>query len=164
MSALALLGACAGGDRGSDESAWEFSADTEQSGAGASNTWLRAVGQEGAEGEPRSEAVILSLDCLPEDRTSTIMTKQALRQGTAEVRLTLDAEPPRRIPAFAGTTASGGQVVLTIPQDSVLALLRGHQRATFEYADGAGSSKTTAEFPVAGLERYQERFLAACPG
>jgi hypothetical protein len=164
MSAVTFLGACTGGDRGSGSSAWEFSADAERSGTAASNTWLRAVGQEGAEGEPRTEAVILSLDCLPEDRTSTIMTKQALRQGTAEVRLRVDAEPPQRLPAFAGTTPSGGQVVLTIPQDSVLALLRGHQRATFEYADGAGSSKTTAEFPVAGLEQYQERFLAACAG
>jgi hypothetical protein len=90
------------------------------------------------------------------------MTDQALRQGSVEVQLKLDADPPRRIPGFAGTTPTGGQLVLTIPQDSVLALLSGHQRATVEYADGAGSSRTTAVFPVAGLEKHREPFLAAC--
>ena len=90
------------------------------------------------------------------------MTGQALRQGSVETRLQVDADPPRRIPGFAGTTASGGQVVLTIPQDSVLAILSGRQRAVIEYADGAGSSRTTAEFPIAGLEKYREPFLAAC--
>ncbi|MBA3498449.1 MAG: hypothetical protein H0T86_15215 [Gemmatimonadales bacterium] len=49
-----------------------------------------------------------------------------------------------------------------MPVDSVLDLLSGHRRATVEYADGAGSSRTTAVFPVAGLETYHERFLAAC--
>jgi hypothetical protein len=53
---------------------------------------------------------------------------------------------------------------LTIPQDSLLAALGGHQRAMIEYADGAGSSRTTAEFPLAGLETYRERFLASCAG
>jgi hypothetical protein len=53
-------------------------------------------------------------------------------------------------------------VVLTIPQDSLLAALSGHQRAVIEYADGAGSSRTIAEFPIAGVETYRDRFLAAC--
>jgi hypothetical protein len=53
-------------------------------------------------------------------------------------------------------------VVLTIPQESVLALLDGRQRALIEYADGAGSSRTTAEFPLTGLEKYREPFSAAC--
>jgi hypothetical protein len=53
-------------------------------------------------------------------------------------------------------------VVLTIPQDSLLAVLAGHQRAVIQYADGAGSSRTTAEFPVAGVETYRGRFQAAC--
>ena len=34
--------------------------------------------------------------------------------------------------------------------------------ALIEYADGAGSYKTIAEFPVAGLEKYRGPFLAAC--
>jgi hypothetical protein len=79
-----------------------------------------------------------------------------------ETRLKVDADPPRRIPGFAGTTASGGQVVLTIPQDSMLALLSGHRRVAIEYADGAGSSRTVAVFPVVGLEKYRDPFLAAC--
>jgi hypothetical protein len=93
---------------------------------------------------------------------STIMTDQALRQGSVQVQLRLDADPPRRLPGFAGTTATGGQLVLTVPQDSVLALLSGHRRATIEYADGAGSSKSTAVFSVAGLEKFRAPFLAAC--
>jgi hypothetical protein len=44
----------------------------------------------------------------------------------------------------------------------MLVLLSGHQRALIEYADGAGSSRTIAEFPVAGLEKYRGPFLAAC--
>jgi hypothetical protein len=90
------------------------------------------------------------------------MTDQALRQGSVETRLQVDNDPPRRIPGFAGTTSTGGQVVLTIPQDSVLALLSGHRRALIEYADGAGSSGTMAEFPVSGVEKYRGTFLAAC--
>lgn len=163
LSALALAGACTGGDRGSG--VWEFSADTARSdsdGGNRSATWLRTVGREGPQGVPQSDAVILSFDCLPGHTGSTIMTEQALRQGSVEVQLKLDADPPHRIPGFAGTTPTGGQLVLTIPQDSVLALLSGHQRATIEYVDGAGSSKTTAVFPVAGLEKYREPFLAAC--
>ena len=127
-----------------------------------STTWLRAVGQEGPPGEPQTKAVILSFDCLPGHTSSAIMTDQALRQGTVEVQLTLDGNPPRRLTGFAGTTPSGGQLVLTVPQDSVLALVSGHQRATIEYGDGAGSSKTTAVFSVVGLEKFRAPFLAAC--
>jgi hypothetical protein len=90
------------------------------------------------------------------------MTDQALRQGSTDARLQIDASRPRRIPGFAGTTSSSGQVVLTISQDSILTLLTGHQKATFEYADGAGSSHTIAEFPIAGLEKYRESFLGSC--
>jgi hypothetical protein len=165
LSALALVWACAGRDRGSREGAWEFRVDTVRSdsaGGIRSTTWLRTVGKEGPRGAPQTEAVILSFDCLPGHTSSAIMTNQALRQGSAEVRLKLDAEPPRRLPGFAGTTPTGGQLVLTIPQDSVLALLSGRQRATIEYADGAGSSKSTAVFSLAGLEKYRAPFLAAC--
>ena len=90
------------------------------------------------------------------------MTDQSLRQGTVKLQLTLDADAPRRLPGFAGTTPTGGQLVVTVPQDSVLALLSGHQRATIEYDDGAGSSKSTAVFTVAGLEKFRAQFLAAC--
>ena len=165
LSALALVGACTGGDRGSRESAWEFRVDTVRSdsdGGIRSSTWLRTVGKEGARGAPQTKAVVLSFDCLPGHTSSTIMTDQALRQGSVEVQLKLDADPPRRVPGFAGTTPSGGQLVLTLPQDSVLALLSGHQRATVDYVDGAGSSKSTAVFSVAGLEKYRTSFLAAC--
>jgi hypothetical protein len=122
------------------------------------------VGKEGPEGEPRSRAVILSFDCRQDNAGGRIMTDQALRQGSVETRLMVDRNPPLRLPGFAGTTPTGGQVVLTIPLDSLLALLTGHQRAIIEYADGAGSSRTTAEFPVIGVETYRPRFLAACAG
>ena len=95
----------------------------------------------------RRSPVILSFDCLGDNAISTIMTDQALRQGTAQARLTVDADSPRRIPGFAGTTSSGGQLVLTIPQDSMLVLLSGHQRAVIEYADGADPPRLIAEFP-----------------
>jgi hypothetical protein len=165
LSAIVLLAACGGCDTGSGSDTWEFKVDTIRSDAGSDvgrTSWLRAIGKEGAEGAARTEAVILSFDCFRGNRRSTIMTVQALRQGSVESRLKVDADPPRRIPGFAGTTASGGQVVLTIPQDSMLAILSGHQHATIEYADGAGSSRTIAEFPVAGLEKYRAPFLAAC--
>ena len=48
LSALALVGACSGGDRGSREGAWEFRVDTVRSdsdGGIRSTTWLRAVGK-----------------------------------------------------------------------------------------------------------------------
>jgi hypothetical protein len=165
LSALALLGACTGGERGSHEGAWEFRVDTVRSdsdGGARVTTWLRAVGKEGPRGEAQTKAVILSFDCLPGHTSSTIMTDQALRQGSAEVQLKLDSDPPRRLSGFAGTTSTGGQLVLTVPQDSVLTLLGSHQRATIDYEDGAGSSKSTAVFPLAGLEKYRARFLAAC--
>jgi hypothetical protein len=145
--------------------AWQFNVDTVRVAGGGSvrqTSWLRVVGQEGPEGERRTKPVILSFDCVRDNVSSTIMTDQALRQGSVETRLTVDRNPPLRLPGFAGTTPSGGQVVLTIPQDSMLAILGGHRRAVIEYADGAGSSRTTAEFPVAGLETYRARFLAAC--
>jgi len=154
--AVVLASACRGGDAEPGAGVWEFKADTP--------SWLRVVGQEGPEGEPRKKPVILSFDCLPDNTGSRIMTKQALRQGTVETRLTVDQDPPLRLPGFAGTTPSGGQVVLTIPQESLLTVLGGHQRAIIAYEDGAGSSKTVAEFPTAGVETYRERFLDACAG
>jgi hypothetical protein len=156
LSALVLLAAC-GADAGTGAGHWEFKADTARQ-----TSWLRAVGKEGPKGGARTKEVILSFDCLPGQRSSTIMTEQALRQGSTDARLQVDAGRPRRIPGFAGTTSSSGQVVLTISQDSILTLLTGHQRATFEYADGAGSSRTIAEFSIAGLERYREPFLGSC--
>lgn len=134
-----------------------------QSGGGTHQTaWLRLAGNEGREGEPPRRSVLLSFDCRPDQVTATIMTEQALRQGSTETRLTVDSNPPVKLPAFAGTTTTGGQVVMTIPPDSLLGLLSGRQRAVIDYADGAGSSKTTAEFPLPGLEVYQSRFQAAC--
>jgi len=165
FSAIVLVAACGGRDAGSGTGAWQFNVDTIRSeidGSVRQTSWLRAVGKEGPEDAARADAVILSFDCFRGNTSSTIMTDQALRQGSVETRLKVDADPPRRIPGFAGTTTSAGQVVLTIPQDSMLAILSGHQRAVIEYADGAGSSRTIAEFPVAGLEKYRGPFLAAC--
>lgn len=158
LVALATLAACGGGSRA--EGPWEFKAD---SGPGARPTaWLRTVGKEGPRGEPEKASVVLSLDCRADHTGATIITQQSLRQGSVEIEMTLDAEPPRRISGFAGTTGTGGQVVLTIPLDSVLALLAGHRRATVDYEDGAGSSRTTAVFPIAGLEARRAEFIAAC--
>lgn len=154
-AALLLASAC-GGDAEPGAGEWEFKADTA--------SYLRVVGREGPEGEPRKTPVILSFDCLPDNPGGRIMTDQALRQGTVETRLTVDQGKPLRLPGFAGTTPTGGQVVLTITQDSLLTVLSGHQLAVFEYEDGAGSSRTVAEFPIAGVETYRERFLAACAG
>ena len=164
-SALVLVAACGGRDAGSATGAWQFKVDTtrsEPNGGARETSWLRAMGKEHPEGATGAKAVIFSFDCVGDNAISTIMTDQALRQGSVKVRLTVDAGSPRRIPGFAGTTPSGGQVVLTIPQDSMLGLLSGHQRAVMEYADGAGSSKTIAEFPIAGLEKYRGPFLATC--
>jgi hypothetical protein len=158
LALVTFVGACGGGDGGPGKGSWELKAEA----AGSNAPSLRTVGREGPPGEPPARAVILSFDCLPGHAISTIMTDQQLRQGSVEIRLTLDADSPRRLAGFAGTTPSGGQLVLTSPQDSVLALLSGHQRATIEYEDGAGSSKSTAVFPVAGLDRYRTQFLAAC--
>ena len=164
FAALALAAACAGGDRGSREGAWAFWVDTVGSGDGGSRltTRLRAVGKEGPRDAPQTQPVSLSFDCLPGHAGSAIMTDQALRQGSVEVQLRLDTDPPRRLSGFAGTTPTGGQLVFAVPPDSVLALLGGHQRATIEYEDGAGSSKTTAVFAVAGVEKFRAPFLAAC--
>jgi hypothetical protein len=165
LSAIVLAGACGRADRGSADDPWELRAadgGSSESGKAGSDTWLRTGGKEGPEGEAQTRPAVLSFDCLPGRAISTLMTDQALRQGSAEVQLELDANSPRKLSGFAGTTPTGGQIVLTIPQDSVLALLGGHQRATVKYADGAGSSRTTAVFPIAGLEKHRERFLAAC--
>lgn len=163
LSAIVLVAACGGRDAGSGSGTWQFKVDTTGTDGGVRETsWIRTTGKERPEGAAGTNAVILSFDCIGDKAISTIITDQALRQGTVETRLTVDADSPRRIPGFAGTTSSGGQVVLTIPQDSMLGLLRGHQRAVIEYADGAGSSKTIAEFSVAGLEKYRGPFLAAC--
>jgi hypothetical protein len=157
-----LIG-CGGRDSEPGAGDWEFKVDTVQSAGGAHQTaFLRVVGQEGPRGEARTRSVILSLDCRPENAGSAIMTDQALRQGSTEATVTVDGGAPLTVKGFAGTTQSSGQVVLTISQDSLLAALGGHRRAVIEYADGAGSSRTTAEFPIAGVETYRDRFLAAC--
>jgi hypothetical protein len=165
LSALVFAAACSGRDAGSSAGTWQLKVDTTRSETDSTareTSSLRAIGQERPEGAAETKAVVLSFDCFRDNAISTIMTDQALRQGTAEARLTLDAGKPRHIPGFAGTTPSGGQLVLTIPQDSMLALLSRHQHASIEYVDGAGSSKTVAEFPLAGLEKYRAPFLAAC--
>jgi hypothetical protein len=159
LGGLAAATGCENRDAPLREGAWQLKVDT----VGArQKSFLRVVGQEGPEGETPARPVILSFDCLPEQASSTIMTDQALRQGSVESRLSLDGAAPIRLPGFAGTTPSGGQVVLTVRQDSLLAALEGHQRAVVDYADGAGSSHTTAEFPLAGLEKLRAPFLAAC--
>jgi hypothetical protein len=155
---IAILAAC--GDRGKAEGPWEFKVDSTAGAKPAAS--LRAVGQEGPRGEPQKSPVVLSLDCRADHTGATILTQQSLRQGSVDAELTLDAAKPRKIPGFAGTTGTSGQLVLTISLDSVLALLTGHQRATVDYEDGAGSSKTTAVFPIAGLESHRAAFVAAC--
>jgi hypothetical protein len=157
LAALAILTGC--GDRRRAQGPWEFKVDSSGARPAAS---LRSVGREGPRGEPQKSEAALSLDCRADHTGATILTGQALRQGSVDVELTLDAAPQRKIPGFAGTTESGGQLVLTISLDSVLALLTGHQRATVDYEDGAGSSKTTAIFPIAGLQARRAEFIAAC--
>lgn len=159
-----LLAACGGRDAGGD---WTMRVDTLPAGAepGTRTTVsLRTNGKEGAEGAARTRDVALSFDCFGENATVAIMTNQALRQGSTDVQVSVDSAPPRTIEGFAGTTSTGGKVLLTVGQDSLLAWLSGHRRATVSYADGAGSSKTTAEFPIGGLERHRAAFLAACGG
>jgi hypothetical protein len=158
MMMLVALAAC-GDPRGGAEGPWAFNVDSTGPRPAAS---LRSVGREGPRGEPQKAEAVLSLDCLADHTAATVLTRQALRQGSVEVELTLDAGKPRRIPGFAGTTESGGQLVLTIPLDSVLALLAGHREATLSYEDGAGSSRTTAVFPIAGLDARRAEFVAAC--
>jgi len=161
MAGLAVApAACSGRDEVAREGAWEFKVDS--AAGGGPGAWLRGTGREGPRGKPQTVAAILSFDCRADHSGATIMTTQALRQGTTEAELSLDGGPARRLPGFAGTTQTGGQVVLEAPLDSALDLFRGHDSATVEYADGAGSSKTTAVFPLEGLERFRERFLAAC--
>jgi hypothetical protein len=169
LSAIVLVAACGGRDAGLASGTWQFKVDTTSSatdGSVGGTSSLRVMGKEHPKERPEGttgpKAVILSFDCFRDKAISTIMTDQALRQGSAEARLTADAGAPRRIPGFAGTTPSGGQLVLTIPQDSMLALLSGHQRAVIEYSDGAASSRTIAEFPIAGLEKYRGQFRAVC--
>jgi hypothetical protein len=158
----AILAAGCGGEDGSN-GPWQFNVDTITSDGPARQTsWLRSVGKEGPEGEPRTEAAILSFDCFRGNTSTTIMTDQALRQGSVDVRMTVDSAQPGTVPGFAGTTPTGGMVVLTITQDSMLGILSGRQRVLFEYADGAGSYRTTAEFPVTGVEKHRGPFLAAC--
>jgi hypothetical protein len=169
-SALALAGlllaACGGRDTGGGD--WTMRVDTVPAGGepGTRTTVsLRTDGKERAEGadgaEPTRDAV-LSFDCFGDNATVALMTNQVLRQGSTTVQLSVDSAPPRRIKAFAGTTGTGGKVLLTIGQDSLLAWLKGHRRAVMRYADGAGSSKTTAEFPISGLDQQGGSFLAAC--
>ena len=161
LGALGAMAACGERDATLHSGAWQLKVDTAPGRAGQTS-FLRVVGQEGPRGEPRAKPVILSFDCRPDQATSTIMTDQALRQGSVETKVTVDGGAALRLPGFAGTTPSGGQVVLTARQDSLLAALHGHERAVIEYADGAGSSHTTAEFSLAGLEKLRESFLAAC--
>ena len=161
---LAGLGACSREDGAVREGAWEFKVDTAAGGAAGARpaAWLRGTGTEGPQGKERAVAAILSFDCRADHTGATIMTTQALRQGTTEAELSFGGDKPHTLTGFSGTTQTGGQVVLTAPLDSVLELFRGHDTATVQYADGAGSSKTTAAFPLDGLERLRERFLAAC--
>jgi hypothetical protein len=165
LGGLGVVAGCGERDATLHSGAWQLKVDTipPQGGGGVhQKAFLRVVGQEGPEGEPRTKPVILSFDCLPDQASSTILTDQALRQGSAEARITVDGGTPLELPGFAGTTPSGGQVVLTVRQDSLLVALDGHERAVVDYADGAGSSRSTAEFPLAGLEKFRTMFLAAC--
>lgn len=159
-----LLGACGGRDKGGG-SDWTMRADTVHAGGTAGTrvtAALRTSGKEGPEGEAPTRPVVLSLDCFGGNATVAIMTDQALRQGSTDLRLSVDSAPPLAIKGFAGTTATGGKVLLMISQERALTWFKGHRRATVHYADGAGSYKTTAEFPVAGIEKHRAAFLAAC--
>jgi len=161
VAAGLLLAACGGREAGGD---WTMRVDTARAGAESTQVTasLRTDGKEGPEGQAPTKPVVLSLDCFGDNATVAIMTDQALRQGSTDVRMSLDSARPRTLKGFAGTTSTGGKVLLTIAQDSLLTLLSGHRHATVNYADGAGSYKTTAEFPIGGLERHQVSFLAAC--
>ena len=156
-----LLTACGGRDTDGD---WTLRVDTLPAGAEPgtrSTVSLRTNGKEGSD-SAGARAVVLSFDCFGNNTTVAIMTDQALRQGSTEVRLSVDSAPPRTIKAFAGTTNTGGKVLLTVAQDSLLAWLVGHRRAMVHYSDGAGSYKTTADFPIGGLEQHRASFQAAC--
>jgi hypothetical protein len=160
--AALLLAACGGREAGGD---WTMRVDTVRAGGEPGTRTaisLRTEGKEGPEGAAPTHDAALSLDCFGDNATVAIMTEQALRQGSTDVRMSVDSAPARTIKGFAGTTSTGGKVLLTIAQDSLLAWLTGHRRAIVRYADGAGSYKTTAKFPLAGLERHRAAFLAAC--
>ena len=161
LGGLGAMAGCGERDATVHSGAWQLKIDTAQ-GSARQTSFLRVVGQEGPRGGPPAKSVILSFDCRPDQASSTIMTEQALRQGSVDAKVTVDGGKPLELPGFAGTTPTGGQVALTVRQDSMLAALDGHERAVVEYADGAGSSHTTAEFPLAGLEKVREAFLAAC--
>ncbi len=157
-----LLAACGGREAGGD---WTMRVDTVRAG-GEPGTGtavsLRTEGKVGSEGAAPTHDVVLSLDCFGDNATVAIMTDQALRQGSTDVRVSVDSAPARTVKGFAGTTSTGGKVLLMIAQDSLLGWLNGHRRVIVRYADGAGSNKTTAEFPIAGVERHRAAFLAAC--
>lgn len=157
LAAVVLVAACGGRDADAGAGGWQFTVDT----TGASSS-LQVVGTEQRDGAAETAPVVLRFDCLQRNALSTIMTDQALRQGSASARVTVDSGAARRIPGFAGTTSSGGQLVLRISQDSMLGMLSGHRRARVEYEDGAGSSRAVAEFSIGGLEQYRGRFVAAC--
>lgn len=156
LMALAVTTGGCGEDR-TKAGAWEFKVDSARG-----TSWLRVVGEEGGRGSARGRAVILSFDCLPDNAGARIMTEQSLRQGSVEARLSVDGGEPITLSGFAGTTPTGGQVVFTAPQDSVLGLLSAHREAVIEYTDGAGSSRTTARFPLPGLDSYREPYVAGC--
>lgn len=157
-----LLAACGGGRDAAGD--WTMRVDTARGGTEPPRVTasLRSSGKEGPEGEAPTHAVVLSLDCFGDNATVAIMTDQALRQGSTKVRVSVDSARPRTLEGFAGTTSTGGKVLLTIAQDSLLAWLNGHRRAIVHYSDGAGSYKTAAEFPIGGLEQHRATFLAAC--
>jgi hypothetical protein len=124
-----LLAACGGRDTGGD---WTMRVDTVWAGAEPGTrvtASLRTHGKEGPEGGAPTHDVVLSFDCFGDNATVGIMTDQALRQGSTDVRLSVDSAPARTIKGFAGTTSTGGKVLLTIAQDSLLARLSGHRRA-----------------------------------
>jgi hypothetical protein len=156
-----LLAACGRRDAGGD---WTMRVDTARTGGESTQVTasLRTDGKEGPEGQAPTKPVVLSFDCFGDNATVAIMTDQALRQGSTDVRMSVDSARPRTLKGFAGTTSTGGKVLLTIGQDSLLRLLRGHRHVTIDYADGAGSYTTTAVFPISGLERHAAPFLAAC--
>jgi hypothetical protein len=102
--AIVLVAACGGRDAGSGTGTWQLNVDTTRSETDDSareTSWLRTIGKERPEGAAGTNAVILSFDCFGDNAISTIMTDQALRQGSVETRLTVDANSPRRIPGFA---------------------------------------------------------------
>ena len=87
LSAIVLVAACAGRDAGSATGAWEFNVDTTRSetdGSVRETSRLRTIGKERPKGAAGTNAVILSFDCFGDNAISTIITDQALRQGSVE--------------------------------------------------------------------------------